>query len=108
MVMHPAAAPFRRASPCSVRFCAVSKRALRPQKGSSGRLMIESWRPGWRFRHGLSGWRSQREERRVKRVRLLAGQREDLNGEPLHLTVNVRGKRGTEVLIELSPSQAGP
>lgn len=44
----------------------------------------------------------------MKRVRLLAGQREDLNGEPLHLTVNVRGKRGTEVLIELSPSQAGP
>jgi hypothetical protein len=37
----------------------------------------------------------------------VAGQREDLNGEPLHLRVNFRGKRGTEVLISLSPGQAG-
>jgi hypothetical protein len=37
----------------------------------------------------------------------IAGQREDLNGEPLHLTVNVRGKPGTEVLISLSPGQDG-
>lgn len=32
--------------------------------------------------------------------------RDDLNGEPLHLRVNVRGKRGTTVQISLSPGQA--
>jgi hypothetical protein len=37
----------------------------------------------------------------------VAGQREDFNGEPLHLRVNFRGKRGTEVLISLSPGQVG-
>jgi hypothetical protein len=41
----------------------------------------------------------------------VAGQRTDLNGDPLHLRINFRAKRGTdastEVLISLSPGQAG-
>jgi len=34
------------------------------------------------------------------------GQRSDLNGEPLHVLVNVRGKKGTVVTVSLSPGQA--
>jgi hypothetical protein len=37
----------------------------------------------------------------------VAGQREDLNGDPLHVMLSLRGKKGTEVTVTLSPSQAG-
>jgi hypothetical protein len=36
----------------------------------------------------------------------VAGTRDDLNGDPLHLSVNVRGKKGTSVEVTLTPGQA--
>jgi len=47
-----------------------------------------------------------------ERLDTVDGQREDFNGEPLHLRVNFRGKRDTDgkparVLISLSPGQVG-
>lgn len=35
----------------------------------------------------------------------VAGTRDDLNGEPLHLSVNLRGKKNTLVEISLTPGQ---
>ncbi len=35
----------------------------------------------------------------------IVGQRSDLNGEPLHVRVNVRAKKGTDVEVSLSPGQ---
>jgi len=36
----------------------------------------------------------------------IVGQRDDLNGKPLHVRVYVRAKKGTEVKVSLSPVQA--
>ncbi|RLE13346.1 MAG: hypothetical protein DRJ28_07525, partial [Actinobacteria bacterium] len=36
---------------------------------------------------------------------LILGQRSDLNGEPLHVRVGVRAKKGTVVEVSLSPGQ---
>ncbi len=37
----------------------------------------------------------------------IAGEREDENGNPLHVKVDVRGKKGTVVEVTLIPGQTG-